>query len=749
MAYVDQIKSEIQAVDKEMNQVLKRLYRPKEITDCVNWCLTEEDQYIERIDSLLNERAVIVDNMKTSLWTDNYWTPIINAHNQLVDQMVQFFDYFEKGNSSIFEGSAFGQIDVKYQNMILHGGQCAATIRSVVAFLDSEKYLEALKIGYDSLNYSIWANMSIVTAEQFLIYKKAYYQLCRYFNIDLLCAEIYLYHQLNKQNQVNNTIYDYLNNRKIMKNQLDLDLLSSALEWMKNEEGLRIVLTYMKDKSYNLSYPRKQRLNELSNVVFKKQFKITSGNKQINDMIMLFQSSISSYYRETNVQSSISYEIALKENKLPYDAAASYLQTIRHLNSNRYLSPREKLRESELGLLQVMYSDFNDFNTKNRILNCPLYYLENKEINEAYFYDGPWYDNPTLKKELLRISSILDTDFDDDQWQTIWKYDPSYLIRFAMNCAIGVKYGKKDEKLFYETKGLFYRLVRYFNIHMYLCELEYIIYSQGKEYIQFNINSYLKNDDLYKCQDDLDALSNFLEYHDLHAEEQIVYQYMLDHKMSLSNHKAKRLYYLNNHSEDAPKTFEVSKKSNHGIYFDVSSLGWKEDNVNDLFKELQLNNKSIDYSLAISLEDNDLVIPAGIQLDAVSKIVELINYSFNNEYGFEEVIAHEKMATILSDINEEINGFIVDVNECKTMKLFVHLMKIGKKLNIRFYTLYTPDNQDLTTQKAQLMSMMKHVSPTMSLWEKSIKNSILTVLQYMLNRNQNNSMNNRTQIDEF
>jgi len=98
-------------------------------------------------------------------------------------------------------------------------------------------------------------------------------------------------------------------------------------------------------------------------------------------------------------------------------------------------------------------------------------------------------------------------------------------------------------------------------------------------------------------------------------------------------------------------------------------------------------------------------------------------------------------AIISENIKEELEGIYLEIDDCPTMKLFVNKIKIGKKLNIRFYTLYTPTNDDLNNQKNECMTLIKKISPTISVWEKSVKETVLLSLQHILNSNQNRNIN--------
>ena len=82
---------------------------------------------------------------------------------------------------------------------------------------------------------------------------------------------------------------------------------------------------------------------------------------------------------------------------------------------------------------------------------------------------------------------------------------------------------------------------------------------------------------------------------------------------------------------------------------------------------------------------------------------------------------------------EQIHGFITSSSECSHLGIVLHLASIGKKVNIKFYTLFLPDGLDSTAQKQQALSLYKKLSPTVTMWENSLKDTMLTAIQKLLN----------------
>ena len=82
---------------------------------------------------------------------------------------------------------------------------------------------------------------------------------------------------------------------------------------------------------------------------------------------------------------------------------------------------------------------------------------------------------------------------------------------------------------------------------------------------------------------------------------------------------------------------------------------------------------------------------------------------------------------------ENMEGFLVESGECRQMGILAHVSHIGRKLNIKFYTLFMPRGTDLTEQKQQVLSLYKKLSPTVTNWESSMKDTVLMAIQQLLN----------------
>ena len=217
-----------------------------------------------------------------------------------------------------------------------------------------------------------------------------------------------------------------------------------------------------------------------------------------------------------------------------------------------------------------------------------------------------------------------------------------------------------------------------------------------------------------------------------YQSENAVLQYILTEGVQMSEKAQNRLHALSNGGSNAPEGFEVSS-DDKDLYFDVSVLAWRDEEYTGFFENLAFQDKKLTYSLAIRDEDKDLFITqSGNSLD-INRVLIKLREVFKEEYG-DTVLAEVKNCIALSGSGEErIQGILSVSKECKQMGILVHIAKIGKKLNIKFYTLFMPDVNQLMEQKQQALSLYKKLSPSISMWESSLKDTILMVVQQLLN----------------
>ena len=182
------------------------------------------------------------------------------------------------------------------------------------------------------------------------------------------------------------------------------------------------------------------------------------------------------------------------------------------------------------------------------------------------------------------------------------------------------------------------------------------------------------------------------------------------------------------------------------MYFDVSSLTWREEEYKGFFDNLAFRDSNLTYSLTIRDEDKELFISQGVQVPADSDILKKLREVFEEEYG-SSVVSRQVEATALSGSGEErLKGILIYSEECSQMGIFVHLVKIGKKVDIKFYTLLMPENVSAEDQLQKALSLQKKLSPTVNMWEGSLKETTLMGIQQLLNK-ENQSTSKKTEND--
>jgi len=217
-----------------------------------------------------------------------------------------------------------------------------------------------------------------------------------------------------------------------------------------------------------------------------------------------------------------------------------------------------------------------------------------------------------------------------------------------------------------------------------------------------------------------------------YASEKQVLEYMLSKQLPMSQKQQERLHSLNNGGGDAPKGHAVTS-SEEKLYFDISSISWHDDEYKGFFENLAFEEKILQYSVAVRDEDKELMISKRVKLPEQTIVLDKIKSVFEEEYG-DTVTAKICRCCALSGTNQEnLEGILVQSNECKQLGVLVHMACIGKKFTIKFFSLFMPEVKDLNEQKQQLLSLYKKMSPSVTMWENSLKDTILIAFQQLLN----------------
>lgn len=282
---------------------------------------------------------------------------------------------------------------------------------------------------------------------------------------------------------------------------------------------------------------------------------------------------------------------------------------------------------------------------------------------------------------------------------------------------------------FKKAVNVFNRLVEKPHVDVTIAELYAMKQMGGEDVLRDRIRNMLMTT---HTAEELTLIASALMWINAYQAENMILQHMLSTGMQMSAKTQERLHSLTNGGGKAPSGFNVAS-NNSALYFDVSALAWKDDEYTGLFENLAFQEKTLSYSLAVRDEDKDLFITNSISVPGTAKILTKLSSVFAEEYGA-VVTAELKKCIALSGSGEEnMEGILVESNECKQMGILVHVARIGKKMNIKFYTLFMPSVTRLADQKQQVLSLYKKLSPSVAMWESSMKDTVLMAIQQLLN----------------
>ncbi len=323
---------------------------------------------------------------------------------------------------------------------------------------------------------------------------------------------------------------------------------------------------------------------------------------------------------------------------------------------------------------------------------------------------------------IANCESLLDsTKFDE-----IFKLNIENILSCVWYFATEKIFSASDFK---KAKIVFYRIYRRNHVDIIIAELYVKKRIGGEDVLHNRIRDFLKNPNTNM----LTIIASSLMWMNAYQSENMILQYMLTNSIEMTAKTQERLHSLTNGGGKIPGGFNV-ESSNEYLYFDVSALAWKEEEYIGLFENLAFQDKTLAYSLAIRDESKELYISQGFNLPNSSTILDKFKLVFNEEYGKTVDVSWVNCIALSGSGEEKIDGILVTSNEWKQMGIVIYIAKIGKKLNIKFYTLFMPTGSNLAEQKQQALSMFQKLSPSITMWESSLKDTMLMSVQQLINQ---------------
>lgn len=300
---------------------------------------------------------------------------------------------------------------------------------------------------------------------------------------------------------------------------------------------------------------------------------------------------------------------------------------------------------------------------------------------------------------------------------------------------------------FDSAKKVFCRICKKRKFDIMIADLYVKNKTGGEDAIREPIDKILKLDYEKKLKTRLlTIVASSLMWMKAYSSENIILQYMLSKEMEMTPKMKQRLHDLSKGSK-SPKEY-LKTSSDEELYFDVSALAWQEDDYIGLFDNFAFQEKVLTYSLAVRDEDKELFVTKEIKIPSLIQVETKLKNIFKQEYG--DVVKSQIVngKGLSGSDEEEMMGILISSEECQQLGVFTYLVKIGKKLNIKFYTLFMPKEQQLDKQRQQALSLYKKLSPSVAMWEASLKETTLLAIQQLLNIESGNSENYSSVVDE-
>lgn len=398
-----------------------------------------------------------------------------------------------------------------------------------------------------------------------------------------------------------------------------------------------------------------------------------------------------------------------------------------------------------------LYEFFNAINTQSMLQNDSY-----GSINKDYYNSIISSERLDVETSLTKIESIINRH----DYQALIKIDVGSILRAVWYYALTKPFSQSD---FEKAEKLYLNFTRNINaavVEVFIAEIfainqmgaknvvndkirkcldkKKIITNQMSEDTVTNYGGFIlepKKNDVGNIENgvtELTKLASALMWIKAYDEEKLVLQHMVSHNFEMSPKLQERLHSLSNGGGEAPASFDV-ESTHEEIYMDISSLSWKPKEIEAFFENLIFQEKPLTYSLAIREETKDLMVPASFAMPDLNVVYNSVYRVFNEEYGTEATVNKINCVLVSGVGKEKIKGFLVKSLNCEQMAIFVNIAKIGKKLNIKFYVQYVPTSNDVLEQKQQVLSLHNSLSPSVTMWETSLKDTVLDAIQQILN----------------
>lgn len=328
------------------------------------------------------------------------------------------------------------------------------------------------------------------------------------------------------------------------------------------------------------------------------------------------------------------------------------------------------------------------------------------------------------RTDVVRYISICEQNLSNTQH--FYEIDIEKVLECVWFFAIEKPFSASD---FQKAKNVFHRVYKQIHVDTVIADLYVKKSIGGEDVLRVQVLDLLNKRLSPRF---LTLVASSLMWMNAYQTELAVLQRMLSAGKEMTAKMQERLHSLSTGGGKIPGGFDVMSSANV-FYFDVSALAWKDDEYVGLFENLAFKDKTLTYALAIREENKELFIPQGINIPDAAGIVNKINSVFSEEYGNSVTVRSANCIALSGSGEEKLEGVLVSPCDCRQMGILMYMARIGKKLIIRFYTLFVPHGSDLAVQKQQALSLYKKLSPSAAMWESSLKDTMLMAVEQLLN----------------
>lgn len=402
----------------------------------------------------------------------------------------------------------------------------------------------------------------------------------------------------------------------------------------------------------------------------------------------------------------------------------------------------EMVKGEQRNISEYMIRQFEELSKKQETIsdNIMMNSGEYGKANQLYITSIKKLMQRDKAEQIVKQYQDIIDNVDYDRFVTI---NLNELLKAVWFFALEQKFSSE----FDEAKRVFCRICKKRNFDIIIADLYVKNKTGGEEALRESIEKILKFDFEKNLKTRvLTIVASSLMWMKAYKSENTILQYMLTKGMEMTPKMKQRLHDLSRGGKAPQEYTKIS--SEEEIYFDVAALTWDEAEYIGLFDNFAFQEKTLTYSLAVRDEDKELFVTKEISIPSLEQVGEKLKQVFENEYGNVVKSTVIRGKGLSGSGEEEMRGILITTEECKQLAIFVYLVKIGKKLNIKFYTLFMPKELQLDKQKQQALSLYKKLSPSVSMWEGSLKDTTLLAIQQLLNVESEGLENNSSVVNE-